>query len=126
MIFDKMYRQGLILETGMQAASYKNQVILNNMANADTPGFKKQTVDFENILDDVLKTEKLMGNLNLSSAKPRVRTVNPNLKTRIDENNFDIETEQMEFYKNSTKYDVLVNSVTSNSARLNTVLTSIK
>ncbi len=124
MIFDRMYRQSSILEAGMQATSYKNQVTLNNIANSDTPGFKRQTVDFESMLQDALDTEKRTGELDLSAAKPRVRTLDSGFHTRVDGSNTDPETEQAEFYKNSARYDVLVSSVTNNSARMNMVLTS--
>ena len=45
---------------------------------------------------------------------------------RIDNNNVDIESEMTKFYKNSAKYDIIVNSVLNNTSRLNSVLTAIK
>ena len=40
MIFDKLFTQNTVLGTAMQASEFKNQVILHNMANSDTPNFK--------------------------------------------------------------------------------------
>ena len=37
MVFDRLFTQNRILEAAMQATQYKNQEILNNMANIDTP-----------------------------------------------------------------------------------------
>lgn len=60
-------------------------------------------------------------------------TVMPNIKvsakqnsTTIDGNSVDIETEMIDFYKNSTRYDFIVSSVLSNSNVTNTVYSTFK
>ncbi len=126
MIFDKMFTQNTVLESAMQASEYKNQVILNNMANADTPGFKGRNVEFESILDSAIESSKLTGRLDMSSVLPRLKAQHENFKVRLDENNVDIEIEMVKFYKNSAKYDVITGSVLNNSNRMNTVLTNLK
>ncbi|MEW4369230.1 flagellar basal body rod protein FlgB [Paenibacillus kandeliae] len=40
------------LEGAISAASLRQQVITNNIANADTPYFKRSEVSFENVLQD--------------------------------------------------------------------------
>ena len=62
----------------------------------------------------------------MSSVMPSVQKQHYGYKVRIDENNVDIETEMVKFYKNSAKYDVIVNSVLNNSNRLNTVLSGFR
>lgn len=126
MIFDKMFIQSSILESAMQASEYKNQVILNNIANSDTPGFKAKNIEFEGILNDAVEAYKYTGELNLKSVMPRLKTEHANYSVRLDENNVDIETEMAKFYKNSSKYDVISNSVISNGNRMNTVLTGFR
>ncbi len=126
MIFDKMFVQNNILETAMQASEFKNQVILNNMANAETPNFKGSDVEFESILDDAIESSKMTGKLDLSSVMPAVKRQHSGYKVRIDENNVDIESEMTKFYKNSAKYDVIVNGVLNNTNRMNTVLSGLK
>ncbi len=126
MIFDKMFTQNNVLETAMQASEFKNQVILNNMANADTPNFKGSEVEFESILNDAIESSKMTGKLDMSSVLPAVKRQHSGYKVRIDENNVDIETEMTKFYKNSAKYDVIVNGVLNNNSRLNTVLSGLK
>lgn len=126
MIFDKLFTQNTVLETAMQASEFKNQVILNNLANGDTPNFKGSDVEFEGILNDAIESSKINGKLDMSSVMPSIKKQHSGYKTRIDENNVDIETEMVKFYKNSAKYDVIVNSVLNNSNRLNTVLSGFK
>ena len=126
MIFDKMFTQNTVLEAAMQASEFKNQVILNNMANADTPNFKGSEVEFEGILNDAIESSKLKGKLDMSSVMPALQKQHYGYNVRIDNNNVDIESEMTKFYKNSAKYDIIVNSVLNNTSRLNSVLTAIK
>ena len=126
MIFDNMFTQNTVLESAMQASEFKNQVILNNIANADTPNFKSSDVEFEGILNNAIESSKLKGKLDMSSVMPALKSQHYNYKVRIDENNVDIESEMTKFYKNSAKYDVITGSVISNNSRFNTVLSGIK
>lgn len=126
MIFDRMYNQGMILESAMKATEYRNEVILNNMANTDTPGYKSKKVEFESILSDAIEQSKATGKFEMDSVVPIVSSQHGDFNARIDKNNVDIETEMANFYKNSSRYDVIVNSVLNNSSRLNIVLGSTR
>jgi len=119
-----LFTQNNILETAMQATEYKNQVILNNVSNADTPKFKGKDIEFEEILSDAIEQTKKTGENHLDSVMPKLRMHHANYKVRLDKNNVDFETEMVKFYKNSAKYDVITNSVLNNSSRLNTVFTN--
>lgn len=126
MLFDKLFVQSNILETAMKASEYKNQVILNNIANADTPGFKGKNIEFKNILSDAVEETKETGVNTLNEVIPKLKVEHGNYKVRLDENNVDIETELVKFYKNSAEYDIITNSVLNNGSRLNTVFTNLK
>ena len=43
-----------VLEKGLDASSLRQKVIANNLANLDTPGFKRSEVDFQAVLGTVL------------------------------------------------------------------------
>lgn len=126
MIFDRLFTQNRILETAMQATQYKNQVILNNMANIDTPNYKSKTVNFEDALAKAINETKETGVDHMDSVMPSLTISTKQNSTTLDGNSIDIETEMIEFYKNSTKYDFIVNSVLSNSNRTNTVYSTFK
>ena len=126
MILDSITTQSTILESALQAAQYKNQVILNNIANADTPGFKGKHVEFESVLNDALETSRRTGKLDMSGVMPKLMSKHSGYSVRIDENNIDAETELTEFYKNSAKYDVITNSILNNSSRINFVIANAK
>lgn len=126
MIFNKIFEQNNILELAMKATEYKNQTIQNNIANADTPGFKAKDVAFEGILNDALDRYDRTGSLNFDEIKAELYTRHRNYSVRMDDNNVDIESEMVNFYKNSTKYDVITNSVINNNKRLDSIFTALK
>ncbi len=117
-----MTLQSDILETALNASVVRNDVTLNNIANADTPGFKKKGVVFENFLQNALNSAKLTGRLDLNSLKPQIKLINEGFNYRIDENNVDMDVEMVELYKNSVKYDTMIQSVSNNYKRINLVV----
>lgn len=126
MVFDRLFTQNRILETAMQVTQYKNQVILNNMANIDTPNYKKKTVEFESTLSKAIEETKKTGIDHMGTVMPNIKVSAKQNSTTLDGNSVDIETEMIDFYKNSTKYDFIVNSVLSNSNVTNTVYSTFK
>jgi flagellar basal-body rod protein FlgB len=122
MFFDRLYKQSGILGSALRAASVRNDVITNNIANADVPGFKTKTVDFEESLIKAIESFKRTGVLDLSAATPTVRLINESYSYRIDQNNVDVELEMVNLYQNSIKFEAMVNCVQRNSARLSLAL----
>ena len=122
MIFNSLNINNTILESAMQAAALRNAVIANNITNAETPGFKKSTVYFEESLQRALDAVSDKRNVDISQVKPVVQLMDRGYKYRIDENNVDIEQEMSALYQNGIKYDILANSVMNNYRRINLVL----
>lgn len=126
MVFDRLFTQNRILETAMQATQYRNQTIMNNIANADTPNYKAKYVSFEGALDEAITKTKETGIDQMGSVMKNISVATKENSTTLDGNSIDIETEMINFYKNAAKYDIIVNSVLSNSNRTNTVYTAFK
>ena len=122
MIFDSLYFQNTVIGSAMQAAIFRNEVITNNIANADTPGFKKSRVDFEDSLQKALDKSQRSGVANLSGVAMRKVVMHDMFNYRIDENNVDMETEMSDLYRNAARYDALTSMITNNSRRLNLVV----
>ncbi len=120
MLVDNIFSKVNILEKGMQGTVLRNEVIQNNIANADTPGFKRSDVQFESFLKDAIDEASVTGVLNLDKVKPMI--VEQGFNYRLDENNVDIETEMVNLYQNSARYDMLVSSVNNHYKRINAVL----
>lgn len=126
MIFDRLFTQNKILETAMQGTELRNKVVLNNIANIDTPNYKRKDIKFEKTLENAINKTKIKGEDYMDNALNKVQiTTLPNSRT-LDGNSVDVESEMVALYKNSTKYDMIVNSVLNNSNMKSTVYSAFK
>ncbi|MCL2572957.1 MAG: flagellar basal body rod protein FlgB [Defluviitaleaceae bacterium] len=107
MRIDGMHNFTNVLGSAMQATVVRDNVISNNIANVDTPGFKRSVVRFEDMLADAVQNFRRTGALDLSTLRPQIHREYDFLNYRIDENNVDIEFEMVQLYQNSMRFDVL-------------------
>jgi flagellar basal-body rod protein FlgB len=114
-----MHNQNRALGAAMHATGARMDVIMNNIANNDTPGFVAGTVDFEAALVQAIDNWRATGHLDLSRVRPNVRAQDPGFAFRMDNNNVDMESEMVRLYTTGVRYETMVNSVLSNSRRLN-------
>lgn len=125
MIFNNMFITNNIIGEAMNATNLRHNTILNNIANADVPGFQRSTVEFESYLSRELDiTENNNGSVNLNNIQPSIHISNESLAYRLDGNNVDIEIEMVSLYQNSTRYDVMSNSLMNNYRRINSAINS--
>lgn len=122
------------LEKGLDAAWLRNQVISNNIANAETPGFKSSSVEFENIFAAALDDTGAFDNkvtrskhISFSGADPEsvvpVVLQNNDTSMRMDENNVDIDYENVELAKNTLYYNTLVEKLNTEFSMLRLAIT---
>lgn len=117
-----------VLEKAADASWLRNQCIANNIANVDTPGYKRQDVDFESVLEKELgyrRTETMdekVGNVKLSRLKVGAYTDAANFSYRTDRNNVDIENENVLMAQNQLKYQGLIKSISSEFDNLKRVM----
>ena len=111
-----------ILDKAADASWMRENVITNNIANIDTPGYKRQDVDFESVL------QKALGKTKYSSLDKKVRELNQDLgkltttsytdaanySYRLDRNNVDENTENAELASESLRYQLLTTAITNN------------
>ena len=121
-----------VLDRAADAASLRNTAIANNIANVDTPGYKRQDVDFESILQREYRSYSSKS----GSVRKRISRINDNLdgldagvytdsvgySYRIDENNVDIDTENAELAANTEKYNGLIDAITGGFKSLSKVM----
>lgn len=121
-----------VLDRAADAASLRNTAIANNIANVDTPGYKRQDVDFESILQREYRSYSSKS----GSVRKRISRINDNLESldagvytdsvgysyRIDENNVDIDTENAELVANTEKYNGLIDAITGGFKSLSKVM----
>ena len=127
-----MYSGIDLLTRALDASWKRNEVITNNIANAETPDFKKSTVLFEEILKERLGSGKLKGvvtnprhirinDIDISDVKYRIKTED-NFSTRMDKNNVDIDVEMAERAKNEIVYDTLASKIQNNFQRIKFII----
>ena len=119
-----------ILGKAADGAWARNEAISNNIANVDTPGYKRQDVSFETELQHALKASKYKSldqkvadaNEHLRRLNPRAYTDIPNWSYRMDKNNVDIDTENVELASNQSKYNGITTSIDNEFKNLKTVI----
>jgi len=117
-----------VLDKAADASWTRETLLTNNIANADTPGYKRQDIDFQALLKKELGNYKYMNldqkmrSVRLSNLNPEIYTDHAGFSYRLDRNNVDIDTEQVELASEQIKYQALTQSITSEFQRLQTVI----
>ena len=117
-----------VLDRAADAAWQRNEAISNNIANVDTPGYKRQDVAFESVLQQALGNNRYesmddkVANVDLSRLRGRAYLDYANYSYRLDGNNVDIETENVMLAENQLKYQGLISSINQEFTNLKTVM----
>ena len=117
-----------VLDRAADAAWQRNEAISNNIANVDTPGYKRQDVAFESVLQQALGNNRYqsmddkVANVNLSRLRGRAYVDYANYSYRLDGNNVDIENENVMLAENQLKYQGLISSINQEFTNLLTVM----
>lgn len=128
MIGSDAYNYINVLNKAASASWKRNELIANNLANVDTPDYKRKDLDFESLLAQALSDtgtenmDKKVAGINMSSLNPKAYTEYSGLSYRYDGNNVDIDTETAYLADNQMKYYTLLNSMTQEFNRLKMVL----
>ncbi len=122
--------QESVLEQALGAASLRHKVIANNIANVNTPGFKKSDVVFEEKLAAAMAGKR--AGLTRTHAKhlpgrqgdgfsPAVVT-DTKTSLRTDGNNVDIDAEMANVAKNTIYYNAVAQQLGSYFSNLKTAI----
>lgn len=108
---------------GLDAVALRQKTIAHNMANINTPGFKRSEVKFEEKLDQVLKTRGRDGlsTADLRMLEPEVVRVEGTTQ-RQDGNNVNLEVEISQMAINLLLYQSLVQQLTGRMDSLRYVI----
>lgn len=128
-----MYNSGIysyinVLDKAADASWLRNELISNNIANQDTPGYKRTDVDFESQLTQALKNQKYTSidakvkNVDLKKLNGKIYTDYGDFSYRMDENNVDPEQEQVKLAANQLKYQGLIQAMTKEFSNIKSVL----
>lgn len=126
------------LPRAMTAASMRQEVVANNIANINTPNYVKKTVEFEEILaQEIYGDTKPEGKVSLVRTNDKhlpIKHLNvkavPTLAEdrssimRVDHNNVDIDIEMATLAKNQIYYNALSTQLGGYISRLRNAITS--
>ncbi|HDT14993.1 MAG TPA: flagellar basal body rod protein FlgB [Firmicutes bacterium] len=125
-----------ILEKSLNASSMQHKMIANNIANVETPGYKRSEVVFQNklaeILDNSTKTYMplyvthakhipVMPNIKLGELQPEIVT-RTEMSLRTDGNNVDIDSEMASLAENTAAYSTLAQLTSTKLGMLKTAI----
>ena len=105
-----------VMEAGVQMAWLQQQVNSENIANAETSGYKSKGLSFDRVLQAGSKRQP-----EITSITGTVRT-SDDVSTRPDGNNVDGEKESISLYKAYAQYTALLTKLTTEFDKYNAVL----
>lgn len=117
-----------VLDKAADASWMRNEAIANNIANATTPGYKRQDVAFEAELKKALgqdackSMDERVAAVKTANLNPVSYIDNAGFSYRLDGNSVDIENENVMLAENQLKYQGLMNSITSEFKNLQSVM----
>lgn len=100
-----------LMKSGLNAAQLRSKTIANNIANINTPNYKRKYVKFEETLNNVNKTGKIEVKTDTSGA------------IRTDGNNVDLENEKVNQAANTLMYNGLISLTNSKLSMAKSVIT---
>ena len=125
-----------ILQRNMAVSTLRREVIANNVANAETPNFKRSDVSFEAELSRALASEKLDRSIGVTTHEDHIpfrrtvdyRSVGPRVSldylttSKNNGNNVDVEVELMGATENQMMYELMTSAVNHQFRQIDIVL----
>lgn len=143
MIFDTISTGAA--EASLDALWMKTQVISDNLANADTPGYKAKSVSFSQVLNKATQSQGSTGNVQ---AQPDAQNPQQNVQqstgsaggsayrtkvstqtgteVRVDGNNVQLEKEQTDLWKSYAQYSYLLDRISGHYGSINTAVSNMR
>ncbi|MFT6029196.1 MAG: flagellar basal-body rod protein FlgB [Oleiphilaceae bacterium] len=102
-------------EHALELRTNRAEVLANNLANADTPGFKARDIDFQSLLSEQMQGKSNEQSLKMTTTNGKHLPVNGTddsadllyrtpSQPSLDGNTVDTQTEKAEFMKNTLQY----------------------
>jgi flagellar basal-body rod protein FlgB len=132
-VIDRLFSRNKLIEKALDASWLRNEAISQNIANVDTPGYKRKTVPFEQLLNEAIEGSSFkgfrtdrrhipIGNGDMDNLQLNVMEDNASLSYRLDGNNVDIDNEMASMAKNTIQYNTLIQRMNSRFKTLKSVI----
>lgn len=109
----------------------RHELISNNLANVDTPGYKRYDISFEELLKSRLNSRSIplvTTDDKHINTKKQLMDIKPKIyreqeySYRNDKNNVDIDKEMVEMVKNTLSYNIISEQISKNFKILQTAI----
>jgi flagellar basal-body rod protein FlgB len=120
-----------ILNHTLNGLWLRNEVINHNISNANTPNYKRLTVNFEDALKEALNKrssclvtthENHISNIKSLDDIQSNSITSDNYSYRIDGNSVDIDVESANLAKNAIMYNAVISQLTDEFDKLKSVI----
>jgi flagellar basal-body rod protein FlgB len=98
-----------LLDAGIQAESLRQKAIANNIANLETPGYRRLDVKFEQLLAKALNSA---GKVDLNEIKPELHQPMQS-PVKSNGNDVSLEAEVGEMVKNNLRHETYIRLLVS-------------
>ncbi|MBU2694765.1 flagellar basal body protein [Nocardioides sp. WV_118_6] len=106
---------GFVLHSAINGLSVRQQVIADNIANVDTPGFRARSVEFESALSRAIESGS-------ASAEDLGAVVSPTqTPVGANDNNVDLRKESIAAIQTQYQYQIMGRAISDRNARLGTM-----
>ena len=92
----------VLLSKLLDLTASKNKVLANNIANVNTPGYKKSEVSFEKELLKAVESKNISKIQNIQESI----SLSKNKSTKKDGNNVNLDQELVTFYQMSDRHNI--------------------
>ncbi len=127
-MINDMFKNTHLLQQALDASWLRNKAISNNIANVDTPGYKRLRVEFEQFLSQAVSRKALTSSVTNekhipigagSPSRMKIRVMEDHSTSmRLDGNNVDIENETAQLAKNNIMYNALIQKISGDFNKL--------
>ena len=117
-----------VLDKAADASWKRESLISNNLANVDTPGYKRQDLDSQSALQTELSKnshdslDSRIDGLDLTKLNPMTYTDLAGYSYRLDGNNVDIDTENVELASEQIRYQAIAAGLNQEFSRMRAVI----
>lgn len=108
-----------LLERALAGSALRQSVLADNLANANTPGFRRQDVNFEGALAQAMDAGDSQPQLDSVQFSPQV---DQKAQARADGNTVDVDTEMAAISENALTYQTLAEVARARMKMIETAL----
>lgn len=114
-----------VTQKALDATMLRQELVTNNLANVDTPGYRRYDVKFEEYLSKEIQA-KGIGEIDGTKLQPTAYQDYVNYTGRLDGNNVNIDAETAQLSKTKIKYDALIQRANAQIQRYKYILQNMR